>query len=137
MTYEPGKLREDAARYDRMGERLDTDLMRAHADALEELARVKRAIAESCDEQRGEYFGCRRAERAEAALAESERKGREAGMREAAGILDARDKRAYEHIKSYAEDNKVSLADNQYLLGRGDEAHGAYRAILAAIGGQE
>lgn len=37
MTYEPGKLREDAARYDRMGERLDTDLMRAHADALEKL----------------------------------------------------------------------------------------------------
>lgn len=46
MTYEPGKLREDAARYDRMGERLDTDLMRAHADALEKLKVAEEALAD-------------------------------------------------------------------------------------------
>lgn len=46
MTYEPGKLREDAARYDRMGERLDTDLMRAHADALEKLRMAEVALAD-------------------------------------------------------------------------------------------
>lgn len=44
MTYEPGKLREDAARYDRMGERLDTDLMRAHADALDKLKVAEEAL---------------------------------------------------------------------------------------------
>lgn len=62
------------------------------------------------------------------------RAGREAGMREAAGILKLRDERAFQNIKDFAEQEKVSLDENDYLLGRGDEAHGAYRAILAAIG---
>lgn len=111
MTYEPWKLREDAARYDRMGERLDTDLMRAHAAALEENKRLAAKVAEletallgikqyreknplggpakvfdaMADQIRAgddfnkviaDYGWCpvSRAERAEAALAESERK---------------------------------------------------------------
>ena len=54
-----------------------------------------------------------------------------AGMRAAAALLKARDELAYRKIKDFAEQEKVPMDENKYLLGRGDEAHGAYVAILA------
>ena len=62
--------------------------------------------------------------------------GYEAGLRRAAEALKARDELAYRNIKDFAAQENVALDENEYLLGRGDEAHGAYRAILAEIKGE-
>lgn len=66
-----------------------------------------------------------RAERAEAALADAERKGREQGMREAAGMCDQRWKAWYD------KHGGGTAFDAAYVTG----LQGAAKAILAAIEG--
>lgn len=52
-----------------------------------------------------------------------------AGMQAATAKLKERDDGAHQNLKDWALKHK--RASNAYLLGRGDEAHGAYIAILA------
>lgn len=67
-TYTAEQLREDAHRADGIGTMADGDQLRAHADALEENARLRAELGKFSD--RNGYALRQRAERAEAQLAE-------------------------------------------------------------------